>query len=59
MKLGICWLCDKQKKVLQTSVDGHHRWLCKKCENINKYFKTQEGNESTEQQNSNRRILRR
>jgi transposase-like protein len=43
MKLGICWLCGKQKKVLQTTVDGHHRWLCKKCENINKDFKTQEG----------------
>lgn len=36
MKIGICWLCGQTKKVMQTTVDGHHRWLCKKCENINK-----------------------
>ena len=36
MKQGYCWLCGEQKKVMQTIVDGHHRWLCKKCENINK-----------------------
>lgn len=36
MKHGICWLCGQEKKVIQTTVDGHHRWLCKKCENINR-----------------------
>lgn len=36
MKQGYCWLCGEQKKVRQTQVDGHHRWLCKKCELINK-----------------------
>lgn len=36
MKQGICWLCGQHKKVMQTTVDGHRRWLCKKCENINK-----------------------
>ena len=36
MKQGVCWLCGQVKKVHQTKVDGHHRWLCKKCENINK-----------------------
>lgn len=36
MKQGYCWLCGEQKKVLQTIVDGHHRWLCKKCEIINR-----------------------
>lgn len=30
-------------KLDSKTVDGHHRWLCKKCENINKDFKTQEG----------------
>jgi len=36
MKQGYCWLCEQQKKVMQTTVDGHHRWLCKKCQIIAK-----------------------
>lgn len=48
MKQGNCWLCGRDKKVMQTTVDGHHRWLCKKCEKINQQTMSENQAQRTE-----------
>lgn len=48
MKQGNCWLCGRDKKVMQTTVDGHHRWLCKKCAKINQQTMSENQAQRTE-----------